>query len=144
MSDHHQTERRNVDYAEFSTLQKDMTDMKSLMARMVEAMGRITVIEERQHVMAQATSKSLDRIEEITERLHQNEVANALQNSISSRVVQIETVFRELHIENERNKARFDTVVWMVRGLWAIAIPGIGAAVWVIQTLSHLPIPGTK
>ena len=137
-------EQRTVRYQEFADMRSDIADMKSLMARMVEAMGRITVIEERQHVLAQNSSKAIERMEELTERLHQNEVANATQNNLAARTSQIESVFRELHVENERNKARFDTVVWMVRGLWAVAVGGGATIVWVISTLSHMPVPGVK
>lgn len=138
------SESKSVDYSEFSALKADITDMKGLMARMVEAMGRITVIEERQHVLAQNSAKAIDRMEQLTERLHESEVANAVQQSLAQRTTNIETAFRELHVENERNKARFETVVWMVRGLWAVALACGGGVVWLAQAIQHAPIPGVK
>ena len=47
---------KTVNYREFAILQQDITDMKSLMSRMVDTMGRISVIEERQQNMAIATA----------------------------------------------------------------------------------------
>jgi hypothetical protein len=137
-------DHRTVDYYEFASLKQDIGDMKLLMARMVEAMGRITVIEERQHVQATNTSKVLERMEEVTQRLHQNEVVNAAQSSIVQRVTNMEVVFREIHIESERNKARFDAVIWMVRGLWAVTVAGGAGLVWVIKAVIDAPIPGIK
>lgn len=126
-----------VNSREFSALKQDITDMKSLMSRMVEAMSRITVIEERQHTMAQSTSKAIERMETITERQHAYELANAESASTVGRVSRLELAFQELNVENERNKARFHTVVWTVRALWAAIGSGvIGGVILFAQWLA--------
>lgn len=136
------TAPRQIEYHEFTGLKQDVTDMKSLMSRMVETMSRITVIEERQHAASEATNKALERMEQITERQHAYELANAGNTSVVSQVGRIETVIRELHVESERNKARFGTVVWMVRGLWAIVglTVGSGGLIWITHALTIAPI----
>lgn len=123
MSAENHTERK-VDYHDFHALRQDVLDMKSLMARMVEAMGRISVIEDRQHATAQALNKLVERMEQIVSRQHQQELDAVATQGLATRVEAIERLHREIHIENERQKARFQTVVWMVRGLWAIAAAG--------------------
>lgn len=136
------TDQAIVNSREFSALKQDITDMKSLMSRMVEAMSRITVIEERQHTMAQSTSKAIERMEAITERQHAYELTNAESASTAGRVGRLELVFQELNVENERNKARFQTVVWTVRALWAvIGSSAIGAVIWITQMLARIPAP---
>ncbi len=127
-----------VNAREFSALKQDITDMKSLMSRMVEAMSRITVIEERQHTMAQSTSKAIERMEAITERQHAYELVNAESASTVGRVGRLESVFQDLNIESERNKARFQTVVWTVRALWAVLGSGaIGAVILATQAVAR-------
>lgn len=119
-------------------LKRDMTDMKSLMSRMVEAMSRITVIEERQHDLSQVTSKAMDRMEMVAEKQHAYEIISASNSSMAGRVTVMETAFRELHLEGERNKARFGTIIWLVHGLWALV--GGGGLIWIFQALAHAPV----
>lgn len=114
-------------------MQRDISDMKSLMSRMVEALGKITVIEERQHAMAQATNKVLERMEAITGRQHEQDLLAAANGTISARVKDLELSVRESHLEAERVKARFQTIVWTLRGLWLVA--GSSAGVWLLQAL---------
>lgn len=116
---------------ELAGIKRDITDMKSLMSRMVEAMGRITVIEERQHASATAVSDALRRIEAVTSRQHQHDVENAINFALAARVERMEEVVKESHTDGERNKARFETVVWMVRGLWAIV--AAGGLIWLAR-----------
>lgn len=125
---------RRVDFYEFKAIQQDITDMKSLMSRMVEAMGRITIIEERQHASATAVSDALRRIEDVTNRQHQHDVENAVNTAIVARVGNLESSVREFHVEGERNKARFEAVVWMVRGLWALV--AAGGVVWAAKLIT--------
>ena len=125
---------RAVDYYEFDGLKKDITDMKSLMSRMVEAMGRITIIEERQHAAGELANRTLERMEQIAEKQHASEVLHAANTSVLQRVSEIETTFLELHVEGERNKARFAVFVWMVHGLWAVV--GSSGLMWMFHALS--------
>lgn len=138
MSGEQQPEDRKVAYHEFVSLKQDITDMKSLMSRLVETMGRITIIEERQHTLTQNTGIVLERMEGITNRQHAHEVLAATNASTVARVERVEVAFRELHIENEINKARFNTFVWMVKGLWAVI--GSGGVVWLFHAMTTLPV----
>lgn len=135
-------QHRNVSCGEFASLKEDMTDMKSLMSRLVETVSRITIIEERQHNQIQISEKVLARLDEVTAHQHQIDITNAANSSLATRVSTLETVVRESHIESERNKARFDTVVWLVHGLWAVV--GSSGLLWLFHTLSAAPIPGVK
>lgn len=138
----HVDHQRPVTFGEFSAMREDMTDMKSLMSRMVETMSRISIIEERQHNHAQISEKVATRLEELTERQHQMDVSNAANGSLNSRVSTLELQVRESHVESERNKARFDTVVWLVRALWAVV--GSGGLLWLFHAVQATPIPGVK
>lgn len=120
------TDSQQVQYHEFSALKQDITDMKSLMSRMVEALSRISVIEERQNQFAATAGEALKRMEYIAQKQHQNDIANAIHVNMAARVDLLEAAVRESHVENERHKARFDTAIWMIRGLWAAV--GLGVA----------------
>lgn len=125
---------RAIDYYEFDGLKKDITDMKSLMSRMVEAMGRITIIEERQHAASEVSNRTLERMEQIADKQHASEVTNAGNLSVLKRVSEIENTFLELHVEGERNKARFATFTWLVHALWAVV--GSSGMFWLFKSLT--------
>lgn len=130
-----------VSYQDFATIQKDITDMKTLMSQMVNAMNRITVIEERQQVAADAINKAVVRMELISDKQHVFEIEGARNGPIANRVDAIEKAFLEMHVEDERNKARFHTVVWLVRGLWAVV--GSAGVLWFFKLAAmyaHSPV----
>lgn len=130
--------QKQVENHELAAMQRDISDMKSLMGRMVDALAKITVIEERQHAMAQATNKVLDRMDAIATRQHEQDLAHATTASTIGKVEAIERAFRELYVDSERHKARFDTIVWTVRALWGVV--GGGGLVWLIQAIAHNPL----
>lgn len=117
---------------EIGSMQRDITDMKLLMGRMVEAMAKITVIEERQHAMSQATNKVLERMETIAQHQHEQDILAATNGSLGSRVAVLETAIRELHLEDVRKKARAQTLVWAGRCFWTLF--GAGGAIALAQT----------
>ena len=127
-----------ITYGEFNSLKRDMTDMKSLMSRMVETMGRISIIEERQHNHALISEKILSRVDEVTSRQHQADIFNATNMSASSRTEVLELAVREMHVENERQKTRISTIVWMVRGAWGAI--GSGGLLWLFHAMTVLPV----
>lgn len=118
-----------LDQDQLVNMQRDIQDVKSLMGRMVEAMGKIALIEERQQSMAQANTRIADRLDDIMRRQHEQDLVQAQQGDMPNRVKNIETGFRELHLDNERNKARFQTMIWVAAGAWTF-IAG-GGLLWV-------------
>ncbi len=86
--------------------------------------------------MAQTSNKALQRMDEIIERQHQHEVTNAVNYSMASRVDALEIAFRELHVEGERNKARFQTFRWLLHGAWAAGLAVAGFTAWMASQLS--------
>ena len=49
--------KETISYQEFQSLNRDIGEMKSLMSQMVEAISRISLLDERQQVVAQALQK---------------------------------------------------------------------------------------
>lgn len=119
----------NVNLAEFRSLVQDVGEVKSLMGKMVEAINRITLLDERQQVVAGFMQKLDERMGRMESRQHEAEIAHAVANTARSRMENLEVGFREIHIDRERDKARFQTVVWLIRGVYAVVgIGGIAAA----------------
>jgi hypothetical protein len=116
---------KQVSSTEFNALAREVGDMKGLMSQMVDALTRITVIDERQQVVGVFMQKLDDRMARMEQRQHEAEVLNATAQGGAQRLTAIEAGFRELHIDRERDKARFQAVVWMVRGLWAVSGAGV-------------------
>ena len=110
-------------------MQRDIQDMKSLMGRMVEAMAKIALIEERQQTMAAANQRIADGLEDIVKRQHAQELEHAQHGDIPARVLNIEKGFRELHLDNERNKTRVQTMMWIGGVAWTF-IAG-GGLLWI-------------
>lgn len=122
-------EEKRINYQEFQKLTQDMSDVKSLMSQMVEAISRISLLDERQQVVATALQKLDERIARMEVKQQEADIARALGQASADRLNLIDTGFRELHLERERDKARFQTVIWMIRGLWAtVAAGGLGVA----------------
>lgn len=122
--------KETISYQEFQSLNRDIGEMKSLMSQMVEAISRISLLDERQQVVAQALQKLDERMARMESKQQDADIARALSQASSDRLNLIDMGFRELHIERERDKARFQTVIWMIRGLWAtVTAGGLGVVV---------------
>lgn len=118
-----------ISYQELQSLNRDIGEMKKLMSQMVEAISRISLLDERQQVVAQALQKLDERMARMESKQQDADIARALSQASSDRLNLIDMGFRELHIERERDKARFQTVIWMIRGLWAtVTAGGLGVA----------------
>lgn len=113
-----------VNHTEFQSLVQDVGEVKTILARVAEAINRISLLDERQQTVTAFMQKLDERMGRMESRQHEADIAHAVSRMSTSRIEAVETGFRELHIERERDKARFQAVVWMVRGLWAIAAGG--------------------
>ena len=70
-----------------------------------------------------------ERMEVAEEKRHAQELITAKTADLPGRVSAIEVKIHDQHIEQEKNKARFETFSWIVRGLWAVAGTGLGLAI---------------
>ena len=95
------------------------------MSQIADAITRITLLDERQQVVGAFMQKLDERMARMEHRQQETEIANALAQQGASRLTNVEAGFREMYLDRERDKARFQTVVWMVRGLWAICGTGV-------------------
>lgn len=126
-------EERMISYQEFHNLSQDMSEMKTLMSKMVEAISRISLLDERQQVVAHALQKVDERMARMESKQQEADIARALSQSSADKLNLIDSGFREMHIDRERDKARFQTVIWMIRGLWATVTAGgltVAAKLW--------------
>ena len=127
-----------MDEARLVTLEKDVGDMKSLMSKMVDALTRMALIEERQQAMAQTNHRILEQIQDIRDHQAAVDLASA-RNSVSpDRVAAIELSIREDHLEHERNKARLEAVSWTIKTIWVAGAAVASAVVWVVTKVPHL------
>lgn len=120
-----------ADGARLQGLERDIGEMKGLMGRIVDAIQKIALLDERQQAQSAATGRILEAVEDLRERQHRAELDRAAQGDLVTRISNLEQVTRDQHIEREKDKARFNTIVWTLRGLWAVA--GSGALLWVAQ-----------
>jgi hypothetical protein len=139
MTDETQTEKK-VAWVDFIELKKDMTDMKTLMARMVDTLSRIAVIEDRQQAMSQSTDRVLKRLEAIAEKQHQYELSNVTSHNIIGRVDRNEADIKLLNEKQSEAQASFKTAIWIGRAAW-VGIASIGGLIWILQSLLTSPIP---
>lgn len=96
--------------AEFERIQADITDMKSSMSKIAEALTKIAVLEEKHQTISTTMIKILDRIEIMDRRQTALELAQATQ------------------------KARQDTAVKSIQVAWTVLGSGlIYGAIHVIQ-----------
>lgn len=126
-------QEKNISYQEFHTLTQDMSDMKTLMSKMVEAINKIGLLDERQQTVTHVLQKLDERMARMESKQQEADIARALNQASADRLNLIDSGFRELHIERERDKARFQTVIWMIRGLWATVTAGgltVAAKLW--------------
>lgn len=117
-------DEQTISYQEFHNLNRDIGEMKGLMSQMVEAINRISLLDERQQVVSQGLGKLDERVARLEHKQQEADIARALNQASTDRLNLIDMGFRELHIERERDKARFQTVIWMIRGLWATVAAG--------------------
>lgn len=115
-----------INIQELGALHRDIGEMKKLMSQMVDAISRISLLDERQQVVQHALQKLDERMARMEHKQQEADVARALTQASADRLNIIDLGFRELHIDRERDKARFQTVIWMIRGLWATV--GVGGA----------------
>lgn len=126
-------QEKNISYQEFHTLTQDMSDMKTLMSKMVEAINKIGLLDERQQTVTHVLQKLDERMARMESKQQEADIARALNQASADRLNLIDAGFRELHLERERDKARFQTVIWMIRGLWATVTAGgltVAAKLW--------------
>lgn len=126
------------DNTKLETAVADIGEMKSLMGRIVEAIQRIAVLEERQGASAQTQNKILEKVEELTARQHAAELHAAANADMTARVKTLDGAVRDQHVEREKDKARFDTLAWTIRALWAVA--GSGALLWAAKLTNLLSV----
>ena len=113
--------------------------MKSLMSRMVETISRISVIEERQNAVVQSTNKAIERMEAIADRQHASEIATAGAVGQAEKVKTLEKAVSDLQVENERNHARFDALVWVIRIMWVAGGAVAGIAGLLLTSVTIIP-----
>lgn len=126
-------QEKNISYQEFHTLTQDMSEVKTLMSKMVEAINKIALLDERQQTVTHVLQKLDERMARMESKQQEADIARALNQASADRLNLIDSGFRELHIERERDKARFQTVIWMIRGLWATVTAGgltVAAKLW--------------
>ena len=133
--------KRTVEYGEFAAMQRDVADIKGLLSTMVETMQRLSLIEERQNNLGLSANKLFEQIEKIVTQQQQHQIADALNANLASRVAAIETLHRELHVENERNKTRFQTFSWLLKGAWVAGLAVASVVAWVASHINTSPPP---
>lgn len=109
----------NVSRVEFVALKEDIGDMKTLLQKMVDAMSRLAIIDERQAGFNETAKEILRRMHGIEDRQHKIDVEAAKNGDNTSRLSLLETSVREMHVEREKDKAKQDTMIRMVRWMWA-------------------------
>lgn len=130
MSDPNHSDRDRISMDDFVSLRRDVSDMKGLMAKMVDALGKIAVIDDRQQNSSVLTLKLIDRLERIEARQQSHDILDATRAGLTTRVETLETAVREDHLDMERNKARIETLKAAINTAFsALGVLGAGGAV---------------
>jgi hypothetical protein len=123
----------SAQHNEIQILDERMGRLEGLMSKMVDAMSRIALLDERQGVVATALQRVDERLARVEARQQEADIARAMSQTSNERLASIESAVREMHIERERDLARFQTVIWLIRGLWATVTAGgltVAAKIW--------------
>ena len=132
-----QNSQEPVTHQDLEGLQNEVSEMKGVLSKVVEALNQLALLNERQQQMQTTTDKILSRIERIENRQHKSDVENAGNTKASQRLQELEKAVLEMHIEGERHKAQVKTAMWMVRSAWAVLAGG--GATWLVTFLQHAP-----
>lgn len=116
--------QQQISHLTLETLTRDMSEMKELMSRLVDAVNRISILDERQNVTTTMLAKLDEKTMRMEIRQQESEIHRAVSQASQERMTAMDAVVREMHVERERDKARFQTVVWMVRALWGVVTAG--------------------
>lgn len=116
--------QQQINHLTLEALTRDMSEMKELMSRLVDAVNRIAILDERQNTTATMLAKLDEKTIRMEIRQQESEIHRAVSQASQERMTAMDAVVREMHVERERDKARFQTVVWMVRALWAVVTTG--------------------
>lgn len=122
-----------INVGAFQAMQQDIGEMKSLMGRVVDALAKFAVIEERQDQTARAHERIVGRLEAMEQRQHQADIASALARDHADRIGRLEQVAREAHVESERQKAKFGAFTWSMRAVWTAGAAVVGVVAWIFK-----------
>jgi len=119
-----------VTRAEFSSLEGQLGDIKALLGRMVDAMSKLAIIDERQAGFNDTSREILRRLSSIEERQHQADIEAAKNGDTGGRLERLENAVRDMHVEREKDKATQEGMVKMVRWMW-VGVPFVmGFITW--------------
>lgn len=111
--------------AEIRAIRSDMSEMRQDMSEMAKALTRLALLEERHAAFNTLLTKIAERQEVADQKRHDAELAAARNSDLPTRVEGVERVIREMHIERQEDKARFNTFVWLSRALWTVSTSGL-------------------
>lgn len=120
---------------DFRRLAGEVSDMKELMGQMTQALTRLALLEERQQSVTVVTGKILEQVEDIRKSQHGIELRLANYPDIQGRVQRLEEVVRDMHLEQQRDKASvvasLKVTKMFMTGAWAavLALSGVVAFV---------------
>jgi hypothetical protein len=121
-----------VSRAEFAGFKTELTTkldtMQALMGRMVDAMQRMAIIDERQQTQTDTSKRILERLESIEDRQHRADIEAARAGDTGSRIQALEAAFKEMHNERVEEKGKQDGMVKMVKWMW-VGVPGVMAGI---------------
>lgn len=109
-----------ITQGEFNSLSRDVAEMKALMGKMVDAISRISILDDRQSSVAAVLVKVDERLARLEEAQHRAELSAARESVSPVRITNLESSVREMHVEREKDKARMQTIIWVVSGAWAL------------------------
>ena len=116
--------------SEMRAMRHDMAEIRHAVAEMAKALTRLALLEDRHTSFTQLLTKIADRQESADGKRHEYELAAAKNSDLPGRVVSLETVIRDMHVERQEDKARIATMAWVVRALFAVASSGLGMAIF--------------
>lgn len=131
----------NVSARDFSELQRDIGEMKGVMAKMAEAIGMIVRLEERQREVGKATEQILDRVGDLERHQREADLAAAASRHLLGRIESTQSEVAKLGLEHEKDKARLQGLLFAVRALWIFAGSSVG--VLVFKTLAGASLAAT-
>jgi DNA-binding transcriptional regulator YbjK len=112
-----------------AAVKSDVSDVKSSISRIAEALTKLAVLEDRQAAQTSLIEKWMQRLENLEEKQHANELRFAGMVYSTDRIANIQSAVDTVVKKVNAIEARDDTIVGGVKIFWAVFGGAITAAI---------------
>lgn len=126
----------------FAALRGDVKGIEASISKISEAITRLAVLEERHQGMASAFTKLTEKVDTLTERQHQAELARQTATGYAAQIQQNTVDIRQLQLKEASFDGKTTGAGTLAKAVWTV-VGGVITAV-VIMAFSNTFVPSQK